>query len=95
MKTKKNKGLSNQACLVSHKEKLLKIYKAREECIAIFFNDYEHYTESIKLLLEVQQCAFTSAHFKSLNAFQQEEIQLRFPKVMALLMDLGQEKYNN
>lgn len=95
MKTKKNKGLLNQACLVSHKEKRLQIYKSREKRIAAFFNEYEHYTESIKLLLEVQQCAFTSAHFKSLNAFQQEEIQLRFPKVMALLMDLGQVKYKN
>jgi len=89
MKVKKNKGLSSQDGLVNHKEKLLKVYKAKEERIAAFFNEYEHYTESIKLLLDIQTCAFTSTHFKSLNSFEQEDLMLRFPKVMELIMDLG------
>ncbi len=91
MKTKKNKGTLNQNGLVNHKEKLLKVYKAKEERIAAFFNEYEHYTESIKLLLDIQTCAFTSAHFKSLNSFEQEDLMLRFPKVVKLMMELGKE----
>lgn len=89
MKTKKNKGLRNKPGLVNQKDKLLVVYQDREEHIAHFFKDYEHYQDSIKLLLSVQQCAYTSPHYESLSDFEREEIQLRFPKVIELVMELG------
>ena len=72
--------------------KLLEVYKEREQKIANFFKDYEHYHESVKLLLSIQQCAFTSPHFESLSDFEREELQLRFPKVMELIMGLGKNR---
>lgn len=92
MKTKKKKHLPDKSCLVKKQSGLLKIYRSREQRISNFFNDYEHYQDSVKLLLSVQQCAFTSPHFESLTDFEREELQLRFPKFMELIMDLGKEK---
>ena len=89
MKSKKNKRLLNKQGLVNNKDRLLEICQTREEKIATFFNQFEHYSDSIKLLLDIQKCAFTSPLFESLNDFEREELQLRFPKVVELVIELS------
>lgn len=91
MAVKKKKRLPDKVRLVN-KKRVLKSCKAQEKSISNFFKDFEHYQDSVKLLISVQQCAFTSSHFQSLSEFEQEELQLRFPKVMELILDLGKNR---
>lgn len=93
MSIKKNKRLPNQPGLVNNKDQLLEIDHEQQERIAKFFNPFEHYSDCHNMFLELQTCAFTSTYFKSLNEFEQEDLQLRFDDLVELVFGSAQPTF--